>query len=82
MRYFNTYGPVEETQHYIVSRSELLATLVTEIEQGSYFTIYAPRQMGKTTILQRLEKILLTQKTYLPLTFSFESSENAPLADF
>jgi len=82
MRYFNTYGPVDETQHYIVSRRELLATLVTQIKQGSYFTIYAPRQMGKTTILQRLEKILLTQKTYLPLTFSFESSENAPLADF
>jgi energy-coupling factor transporter ATP-binding protein EcfA2 len=82
MRYFNTYGPVDETQHYTVSRNELLATLVTQIEQGSYFTIYAPRQMGKTTILQRLEKILLTRKTYLPLTFSFESSENAPLADF
>jgi len=36
MRYFNTYGPVNETQHYIVSRSELLATLVTQIKQGSY----------------------------------------------
>ncbi|TGN99847.1 hypothetical protein PN36_32955, partial [Candidatus Thiomargarita nelsonii] len=82
MRYFNTYGPVDETQHYIVSRSELLATLVTQIKQGSYFTIYAPRQMGKTTILRQLAKELDEKPDYLPLTFTFEAFESAPVESF
>jgi AAA+ ATPase superfamily predicted ATPase len=82
MRYFNTYGPVNETEHYVVPRTELVTALIKQIERGTYFTIYAPRQMGKTTLLQRLEKILSTQGTYLPLIFSFESSEKAPVAEF
>jgi len=82
MRYFNTYGPVDETQHYIVSRRELLATLVTQIKQGSYFTIYAPRQMGKTTILRQLAKVLDEKPDYLPLTFTFEAFESAPVEGF
>ncbi|MEN8220276.1 MAG: AAA-like domain-containing protein [Pseudomonadota bacterium] len=82
MRYFNTYGPVNKFQHYIVSRSELLTDIVTQIEQGSYFTIYAPRQMGKTTILRQLAEVLDEKPDYLPLTFTFEAFENAPVEGF
>ena len=35
MRYFNTYGPVNETEHYVVSRRDLIATLVAQIERGT-----------------------------------------------
>jgi len=41
-----------------VPRRELVAELTAQIEQGTYFTIYAPRQMGKTTLLQQLQDIL------------------------
>ncbi|OAD24021.1 hypothetical protein THIOM_000132, partial [Candidatus Thiomargarita nelsonii] len=82
MRYFNTYGPVNETEHYVVPRSELVTALITQIERGTYFTIYAPRQMGKTTLLRRLAEVLDEKPDYLPLTFTFEAFESAPVAGF
>ena len=82
MRYFNTYGPVNEIEHYVVPRSKLVAELIAQIEQGKYFTIYAPRQIGKTTLLRRLRDVLLSKENYLPVTLSFGGMENWPLSDF
>lgn len=82
MRYFNIHGPVNEQQHYVVPRRQLVSELIAQIKRGSYFTIYAPRQMGKTTLLRRLEEILSSHDNFLPITFSLESSEGAPVADF
>jgi len=72
MRYFNTLGPVKKTEHYIVPRSELIADLLTQIERGTYFTLYAPRQMGKTTLLRQLTEVLQDKADYLPVTLSFQ----------
>ncbi len=58
MRYFNTHGPVNETEHYVVARHALVTDLAAQISQGKYFTIFAPRQKGKTTLLQRLRDVL------------------------
>ncbi|MEZ4862628.1 MAG: AAA-like domain-containing protein [Caldilineaceae bacterium] len=82
MRYFNTHGPVNETEHYVVARDKLLAELVAQIENGKYFTIFAPRQMGKTTLLRRLRTVLEEQNTYLPVTLSFEIYESASSQEF
>ena len=82
MRYFNTLGPVNEKEHYVVPRSELIANLVAQIERGTYFTIYAPRQMGKTTLLGRLAEVLRERVDYLLLTFSFEAFEGWSETDF
>jgi len=82
MRYFNTYGPVNEIEHYVVPRSKLVAELVAQIEQGKYFTIYAPRQMGKTTLLRRLRDTLLSKENYLPVTLSFGGFENLSEIEF
>ena len=54
MRYFNTHGPVNASTHFVVPRTALVNHLVEEIDAGHYFTIYAPRQMGKTTLLYSL----------------------------
>jgi predicted AAA+ superfamily ATPase len=51
MRYFNTYGPVNVQEHFVVPRDALVTDRVAQIEQDSYFTVYAPRQMGKTTLI-------------------------------
>lgn len=75
MRYFNTHGPVEADQHYVVSRQALLDQLGEQIDQGKYFTIFAPRQMGKTTLLRKLDEILAANPTYLPISLSFERYE-------
>ncbi len=76
MRYFNTLGPVNETEHYVVSRHALVTDLETQIERGTYFTIYAPRQMGKTTLVRKLVDILLEKQDYLPVALSFQRFEN------
>lgn len=82
MRYFNTFGPVNTAEHYVVSRGELIADLVNKIEQGKYFTIFASRQMGKTTVLHDLEAALNQQRGYLVVTLSFENFETAEAHDF
>ena len=76
MRYFNTHGPVNAEEHYVVSRQALLSDLLTQIESGKYFTIYAPRQMGKTTLLEQMVESLRTWEGYLPIPLSFELYEN------
>lgn len=82
MRYFNTLGPVNQEEHYVVPRGELITNLVTQIERGKYFTIFAPRQMGKTTLLRDLRDTFSTQVEYLPITLSFEDYEGLPAEEF
>ncbi len=82
MRYFNTLGPVNQTEHYVVSRRELITDLVMQIERGTYFTLYAPRQMGKTTLMRDLAQQLLKKPDYLPIVLNFEAFENWSVSDF
>lgn len=82
MRYFNTYGPVNEQEHYVVSRKALVTELATQVTAGKYFTIYAPRQMGKTTLLHRLAALLQQQPNFLPVALNFEAFEGWPVEDF
>ena len=82
MRYFNTHGPVEADQHYVVSRQDLIDKLSVQIDQGKYFTIFAPRQMGKTTLLRKLDEMLAANPDYLPIPLSFERFESWSVAAF
>ncbi|MFQ5615970.1 MAG: AAA-like domain-containing protein [Anaerolineales bacterium] len=82
MRYFNTHGPVTEEEHYVVPRARLVAELIAQIQQGKFFTIYAPRQMGKTTLLRRLRDVLREKPGYLPVTLSFQLFESWPVTRF
>ncbi|MBV7336249.1 AAA-like domain-containing protein [Chloroflexi bacterium TSY] len=82
MRYFNTHGPVNEIEHYVVPRSALVANLVEQIVRGKYFTIYAPRQMGKTTLLRRLRDVLKERPDHIPVTMSFQRFETWSVEEF
>jgi len=82
MRYFNIYGPVNETDHYVVPRTQLIADLMAQIERGTYFTIYAPRQVGKTTLLRRLRDILQENTDYCPVILSFQRFESWAVSSF
>ncbi len=59
MRKFSSYGPVDRDIHYHAPRKELIesayAQLVGENPQkgGHYITVWAPRQAGKTWIMQQ-----------------------------
>jgi len=60
MRRFSSYGPVNINEHYYAPRTELLqkayAQLVGEnSNEGShYITVWAPRQTGKTWLMQQI----------------------------
>jgi type II secretory pathway predicted ATPase ExeA len=71
MRIFNTSGPCDPARHYTVMREELVGKGQALVEQGRYFTIFAPRQAGKTTYFQLLLRQLQTQG-YTPIWISFE----------
>lgn len=66
MRYFSTSGPCNPDEHYTVMRETLVAKGQTLVERGCYFTIFAPRQAGKTTYFQLLFR-QLKQEAYMPV---------------
>lgn len=57
MRRFHSYGPVDLRDHFGVERRALVDRCVEQLigaaEGGHYFTIWAPRQTGKTWIMRR-----------------------------
>ncbi|OQY09814.1 MAG: transcriptional regulator, partial [Marinitoga sp. 4572_148] len=71
MREFCTSGPVNKKTCYYVERPDIMAEALDHIENWRYFTVSAPRQSGKTTLLMDiLEKV---KEKYLPVFISFES---------
>jgi hypothetical protein len=63
MRRFQSYGPVDCEEHFCAPRTDLVdgcvQRLVGNMEKGGhYFTIWAPRQNGKTWLMrQAIQKI-------------------------
>ena len=77
MRRFSSYGPPNKKLHYYVPRDAICAHALTQLkgeeldEGGHYITIWAPRQTGKSWIMQEV-LFTLQQETpfdvvYLPL---------------
>ncbi len=60
MRRFSSYGPVDTDQHYYVERTNLIEFAHRQLmgetfeKGGHYITVWAPRQRGKTWIMQNL----------------------------
>jgi len=74
MRTFCTEGPVNRKENYFVPRTALIAMGMKKVEQWRYFTIFAPRQSGKTTYFQFLVEAISQKETNdLPIWISFES---------
>lgn len=69
MRRFSSYGPIDTDLNYYVPRRELVEKGYTQLvgetplKGGHYFTVWAPRQCGKTWIMQ--EAVKLIRKTGL-----------------
>lgn len=79
MRFFNTAGPVNCAKHYCLPPLERinLADVMTLIDQEKYFVLHAPRQVGKTTTLLALMKVLNDQGQYRCLYVNVESAQAA-----
>ena len=69
MRRFSSYGPLNTKRHYYAPRKELIERGIFQLlgensnEDGHYITIWAPRQCGKTWVMQEVtEKIRQTDE--------------------
>ncbi|MEN8219981.1 MAG: AAA-like domain-containing protein [Pseudomonadota bacterium] len=71
MREFNTAGPCNPALHYTVMREALIAKGKEKVRKGRYFTLFAPRQTGKTTYFQLLLEAV-KKEGFTPIWISFE----------
>lgn len=60
MRRFSSYGPLHKDLHYYSAREELIDTAYKQLmgenpqKGGNYITVWAPRQCGKTWLMQQV----------------------------
>ncbi|KJJ86101.1 ATPase domain protein, prokaryote domain protein [Candidatus Omnitrophus magneticus] len=73
-RYFNTTGFCMPERHYMIDPLRNQKIIFDLIEKTQYFTIYAPRQTGKTTLLHELAHRLNKEGNYISVVFSVESA--------
>src|SRR6056297_1961731 len=60
MRRFYSYGPVDCEEHFCVPRKGLVQECLEQMignpdKGGHYFTIWAPRQTGKTWLMHQVK---------------------------
>jgi hypothetical protein len=65
MRYFNTSGPNNLSEHYTLPRTELVEAGIKKVQGSRYFTIWAPRQTGKSTYFRLLGEALQKMDYYV-----------------
>ena len=80
MRTFNTSGPNIAEEHYTIERTNLINKGIDLVENKRYFTIWAPRQTGKSTYFRQLAE-KLNENGYSPVYFSVEGFNDFSIAD-
>ncbi len=81
IRTFNTSGPNILSQHYTLLRPALIAKGLDMVHKQRYFTIWSPRQAGKTTYFQLLAKELRAEG-YKVCYINFEDYLRTPVSIF
>ena len=69
---FNTTGPCLVEEHYMISPTRRLSQIRALIDGKHYFVIHAPRQTGKTTLLNNLAWELTAEGHYAATVHSLE----------
>jgi hypothetical protein len=80
-RYFNTSGPNRPEEHYTLQRQTLINKGIHMVKSERYFTIWAPRQTGKSTYFRLLAK-QLESIGYEVLHTNVENFKNESEGDF
>jgi AAA-like domain len=78
-RWFNTAGPCQAEDHYLLPPLTRLPRVWKLVAQRSYFVIHAPRQIGKTTAILSLAEQLNASGKYVSAVLSIEIG--APFGD-
>ncbi len=82
MREFNTSGPCNPALHYTVMREALIAEAQEKVKNGRYFTLFAPRQAGKTTFFKLLLNQLEKNGEFSTVWLSFENLKTVSKEEF
>jgi len=78
-RRFSSYGPVSTKSNYFVPRTELVNKAITQLtgenpeEGGHYFTVWAPRQSGKSWLLREAMFNLKKDERFYTAKINLES---------
>ena len=81
MRRFSSYGPVDREAHYYAHREELIDFAYKQLigdnpqKGGHYITVWAPRQCGKTWIMQETAERIKQTGQYEVALISMERTK-------
>ncbi|UCH93863.1 MAG: AAA-like domain-containing protein [Candidatus Aminicenantes bacterium] len=79
-RFFEDSGTVNPEESYYVPLDNVYNTkkqdIKTMVDRGRYFSIFAPRQSGKTTFFEGIRDQLHDEPTYVSIILSFEKYTN------
>ena len=81
MREFNTSGPNILKEHYTIIRQNIINKGIRLVNKKRYFTIWAPRQTGKSTYFRLLANEL-EKDSYKVAHINFENFKTASLESF
>ncbi len=79
MRRFSSYGPIDPQEHYHVPRKDIIKKGFTQLmgenplKNGHYITVWAPRQCGKTWVMQEVVQQIKQKGGFHTGMFSLES---------
>ncbi|MBM3242594.1 hypothetical protein FJZ31_40555 [Candidatus Poribacteria bacterium] len=72
IREFCAGGPIPKKGYYVLRDRPEIGEIVDKVKNGRYFVIYAPRQVGKTSLIQEVVQKLSNDTEYLPLYLTFQ----------
>jgi hypothetical protein len=85
-RIFESSGTVNPESAYYVSLDNVTNTykqdIKTMVDRGRYFSIFAPRQSGKTTFFKRMLDELHKDPTYIGIILNFQKYEELDKTQF
>ncbi len=82
-RRFSSYGPVNTKHHYHAPREALIQSTGRQLlgdfpeEGGHYITVWAPRQSGKTWLMQQVAKAIRDAGEFEVAIISMQSAKTA-----
>ena len=86
MRRFHSYGPVDGEEHFCLPRRELVDKCLAQLvgnpnKSGHYFTIWAPRQTGKTWLMRQVKQEIADRYGEQFTVFNFSLGNLRPLKE-
>ncbi len=85
-RIFEKSGSVNPEESYYVLLEDVVNSdkqdIKTMVDRGRYFSIFAPRQSGKTTFLERICNEVHQEQTYVAILLSFQKYRKLSIERF